>query len=78
MSTDDYAKIESLILEQMRQFRGELSGIKQEMSAMRGQMLIMSQHLAGSIGSQALHEAEIASVKDRLDRIEKRLELRDA
>ena len=78
MSKDDYAKIESLILEQMRQFRGELSGVKRELSAMRGQMLIMSQDLAGTVGLQALHEAEIASVKDRPDRIEKRLELRDA
>jgi hypothetical protein len=49
--------------------------MKEEMSGMRAEMLIIRQHMAGLLGGQTLQDAEIANLKVRLDRIEKRLEL---
>jgi hypothetical protein len=47
------------------------------MGTMRAEMLIIRQHMAGLLGGQTLHDGEIAGIKVRLDRIEKRLELTD-
>ena len=69
--------VENLVLEQLRAIRADIGGIKLDMSSMRAEMLIIRQHIAGLVGSQALNDAEIAGVKVRLDRIERRLELID-
>jgi hypothetical protein len=47
------------------------------MSGIRGEMLIIRQHMAGLLGTQTLHDGEIANIKIRLDRIERRLDLVD-
>ena len=78
MSKDEYAKIESLILEQMRTLRADIASLKQNADLTNAQLRIMNQHIAGIIGSNALNEVKSATVEDRLERIEKRLELRDA
>lgn len=70
-------KVESLILEHLRIIRADMSSMKEEMSTVRTEMLIIRQHMAGLLGGQTLHDGEIASLKVRLDRIEKRLELVD-
>jgi non-ribosomal peptide synthetase component E (peptide arylation enzyme) len=68
-------KVENLILEHLRVMRADMSSMKEEMSGMRAEMLVMRQHMAGLLGSQVLHDGELATIKVRLDRIEKRLEL---
>ncbi len=70
-------KVENLVLEQLRPIRADMSAMKHDMSGMRAEMLIIRQHMAGLLGSQTLHDGEIAELKVRLDRIEKRLELAD-
>ena len=70
-------KVENLILEHLRIMRADMSSMKEDMGTMRAEMLIIRQHMAGLLGSQTLHDGEIASIKVRLDRIEKRLELVD-
>jgi hypothetical protein len=69
--------VESLVLEQLRAIRYDLGLMKDDMGAMRAEMLIIRQHMAGLLGSQTLHDQEIAGLKMRLDRIERRLELAD-
>jgi hypothetical protein len=69
--------IENLMLEHLRAIRGDVSAMKDDMAGMRAEMLIMRQHMAGLMGSQLLHDGEIAGIKLRLDRIEKRPELTD-
>jgi hypothetical protein len=64
-------------LEHLRAIRADMAAMKDEMSSMRGEMLVIRQHMAGLIGAQTLHDGEIASIKVRLGRIEKRLELAD-
>ena len=69
--------VEHLVLEHLRAIRTDMGTMKDEMSGMRAEMLIMRQHMAGLVGAQTLHDTEIASIKLRLGRIEKRLELAD-
>ena len=68
-------KVEKLILEHLRVMRADMSSMKDEMSGMRAELLVMRQHMAGLLGAQVLHDGELATIKVRLDRIEKRLEL---
>ena len=45
-------KVESLILEHLRIIRADMSSMKEEMGAMRAEMLIIRQHMAGLLGGQ--------------------------
>ena len=78
MSKDDYAKIESLILERMRRLDERFDQLEQKLDLTNAQLRIMSQHVAGVVGSEALNVEKFAVIEDRLDRIDRRLELRDA
>ena len=68
-------KVEHLILEHLRAMRADMSSIKDEMTGMRGEMIVMRQHMGALLTSQTLQDTEIASIKIRVDRIEKRLDL---
>jgi hypothetical protein len=65
---------DNLVLEQLR---GELGKIGNEMQTMRVEMTAMRQHMAGMMTIQEHDHVDIAGIKTRLDRIEKRLELAD-
>jgi len=67
--------VENPVLDHLRAIRADMSAMKDEMSGMRAEMLIVRQHMAGLLGTQTLHDGEIATIKVRLGRIEKRLEL---
>lgn len=66
---------DSLVLEHLRAIRGEVGKIASEMYAMRIEMSSMRQHLSAVMTLQELDHTEIADIKVRLDRIEKRLDL---
>jgi hypothetical protein len=66
---------ESLVLEQLRVVRGEIGKLFNEMQTMRVEMTAMRQHMAGMLTIQEHDHVDIAGIKNRLDRIEKRLEL---
>jgi hypothetical protein len=66
---------ESLVLEQLRVVRGEIGKLFSEMQTMRVEMTAMRQHMAGMLTIQEHDHVDIAGIKSRLDRIEKRLEL---
>ena len=66
---------DNLILEQLRAVRGEIGGLFNEMQTMRVEMTAMRQHVAGMPTIQEHDHVDIAGIKSRLDRIEKRLEL---
>jgi hypothetical protein len=69
--------VENLVLQHLRVIRADMMEMKVDMAGMRAEMLIMRQHMAGLLGAQNLQDSEIAGLKVRLDRIEKRLELVD-
>jgi len=68
---------DNLVIELLRQMRADIAAIKDEMSLMRTEMRLMRQHMAAIMGTQILHDEEIATLKVRVDRIERRLELVD-
>ena len=66
---------DNLVLEQLRAIRGDLSKLVDEMQTMRVEMTAIRQHMAGMMTIQEHDHVDIAGIKNRLDRIEKRLEL---
>jgi hypothetical protein len=68
---------ESLVLEQLRVIRGDIGKLVNEMQTMRVGMTAVRQHMAGMLTIQEDDHVDIAGIKSRLDRIEKRLELAD-
>ena len=68
---------DSLVLEQLRAIRSDIGKVVNEMQTMRVEMTAMRQHMAGMMTIQEHDHVDIAGIKTRLDRIEKRLELAD-
>jgi hypothetical protein len=66
---------DNLVLEQLRALRGENAKIMDWMQTISAEVTAIRQHLAGVVTIQELDHADIAGIKVRLDRIEKRLEL---
>jgi hypothetical protein len=71
------AEPENLVLEHLRAIRGEMAKLADWMQTMSTEMTAMRHHLFGAITTQNHHHIDIAEIKVRLDRIEKRLELVD-
>jgi thiamine phosphate synthase YjbQ (UPF0047 family) len=68
---------ENLVLEQLRIIRGDIGKLVNEMQTMRVEMTAMRQHMTAIMTIQEHDHTDIAGIKNRLDRIEKRLELAD-
>lgn len=68
-------KVENLILEHLRVMRTDISSLKDEMVGVRAEMRAMKQYMAGFLTDGTRQDGEIAELKLRLERIEKRLEL---
>ncbi|MFY9953241.1 hypothetical protein [Bradyrhizobium sp.] len=68
---------ENLVLEQSRIIRGDIGKFVNEMQTMRVEMPAMRQHMTAIMTIQEHDHTDIAGIKNRLDRIEKRLELAD-
>ena len=68
---------ENLVLEQLRAIRGDMGELVNEMQTMRVEITAMRQHMTGMMTIQEHDHVDIAGIKNRLERIEKRLELAD-
>ena len=68
---------DNLMLEHLRAIRGDMAKMADWMQTMSVEMTAIRQHLAGVVTIQEHDHGDIASIKVRLDRIEKRLELAD-
>ena len=66
---------ESLVLEHLRAIRGDIGKLAEDVMTVRVEITAMRQHMTAIMTIQELDHADIASIKVRLDRIEKRLEL---
>lgn len=65
------------MLEQLQAIRAEMARMGEDMRGLRTEMVSVRHHVRGLELSQDADHDAIASVKARLDRIEKRLELAD-
>ena len=68
---------DNLMLEHLRAIRGEMGKMADWMHTMSVEMTAIRQHLAGVVTIQEHDHGDIAAIKMRLERIEKRLELAD-
>jgi hypothetical protein len=68
---------DNLVLEHLRAIRAEVTKLGEWMHSMSIDMTAMRHHLFGAITTQNHDHVDIAEIKVRLDRIEKRLELVD-
>jgi hypothetical protein len=68
---------ESLVLEHLRAMRGDMARMADRMETMSSEMTAIRQHLAGVVTIQEHDHGDLASLKARIDRIEKRLDLVD-
>ncbi|MDE0173294.1 MAG: hypothetical protein OYH76_14100 [Defluviicoccus sp.] len=78
------ADVENLVLEQFSPIRGEIGALRQEMGEVRQRVLSMERHLAdiqrllaNQQGDVVLVHRCLDRVGERLQRIERRLELAD-
>lgn len=70
-------EVENLVLEQLRAIRADMARMADDMRGMRTEMLAIRHHARGTELQQDVHHEDIASLKVRVDRIERRLELVD-
>jgi hypothetical protein len=68
---------DNLVLEHLRAIRGEVAKLASWMETLSTEMTAIRHHLFGAITTQNHDHVDIAEIKVRLDRIEKRLELAD-
>ena len=68
---------DNIVLELLRAIRGDIGRIEDDMGALKVEMTAVRQHLAGVITLQEHDHGDIAALKVRLERIERRLELAD-
>ena len=66
---------ENLVLEHHRAIRGDMTGVKDDIRTIRAGITAMRQQLSGVITLQDHDHGDIAALKARVDRIERRLEL---
>lgn len=66
---------DNLMLEHLRAIRGEMTKMADWMHTMSVEMTAIRQHLAGVVTIQEHDHGDIATIKIRLERIEKRLDL---
>ncbi len=70
-------KVEDLVLEQLRAIRGDIARLSDDMRGLQSEMMSVRHHVRGVELSQDADHADVVSIKDRLSRIERRLELVD-
>jgi len=68
---------DNLVLEHLRGIRTEMGKMADWMQTLSVEMTAIRQHLAGVVTIQEHDHGDIAAIKLRLERIERRLELTD-
>ena len=70
-------KVENLVLEQLRLIRTDIGKLAEDVRSIKTEPTAMRHHQRGFETAQDGHYEDIAVIKVRLDRIERRLELAD-
>ena len=71
------AETESLMLEILKKLQASISRVESDLSDLASDVRSMKAHMAGFLQSEFRQDSELASIKQRLDRVERRLDLRD-
>jgi hypothetical protein len=68
---------ESLVLEILKRLQSEFALMREDLRGMRAEMMALRQHMAALLSHEVSQDTDIASIRLRLDRIERRLYLVD-
>lgn len=68
---------DNLVLEHLRHIRGKVDGNGERLDAIDRRLLSIETHLAAFHNSATHQEHELAALKSRVDRLERRLNLTD-
>ena len=68
---------ESLVIEILKRLQAEFALMREDMRGMRAEMMALKQHMAAFMTNELTQDSDVASIKLRLDRIERRLDLAD-
>ena len=71
------AEVENLILEHLRALRADMSSVRSDIADVKSDLRGVKTHLSGFMQSELAQDGAIAAIRERLDRIERRLELVD-
>lgn len=66
-----------LLLEHFRRMNSRFDRLDEKLDVLAADMRTMKTHMAGFMGTEALQDTTIAGLSARIDRIERRLDLRD-
>ena len=66
-----------LLLEHLKSIQSKLNSIATDISDLKTDVRGLKAHMAGFMQSEVAQDSAIASMQTRLERIERRLELRD-
>ena len=66
-----------LLLEPLEAIQSKLSSMASDVNDLKSDMPRLESHLAGFMQSEVAQDSAIATMQTRLERIERRLELRD-
>lgn len=69
------AEPDNLVRDMLRALRGDMAKIADALRSVNVEIRAIRQHLAGVLTIQDRDHEDTAGIKDRLDRIERRLEL---
>ncbi|NJK32589.1 MAG: hypothetical protein HC927_09365 [Deltaproteobacteria bacterium] len=67
---------ENLVIEILKRMQGDMALMRDEMRGIRLEMTGIKQHIAAFFAHEVKQDSEIDAIKLRLDRIERRLELK--
>ena len=68
---------DSLVLAILKRLQSEFALMREDLGGIRGEMGVIRQHMAAFMTHELHQDSDIASLKLRLDRIERRLDLID-
>ena len=66
-----------LLLEQLKAIRSEMSVMREDVAGIKADLHGFKSHMAGFMQSELAQDSAITSIKDRLARIERRLDIVD-
>jgi predicted nucleic acid-binding Zn-ribbon protein len=71
-------ELDNIVLEHLRHIRSKVDTTAQDVTDIKVQLAAMQQHMAGFHAVIAIHSDELNQLRQRIDRIEKRLDLADS
>ncbi len=71
-------KIENIVLEHLKAIRGDLSNLTNGQRLTNERLAAIEHHMAGFHVTVSNHSEELDTLKERIDRIERRLHLSDS